>query len=240
MNYNSTLYACGAILLGAIICWSGDFAMQWQPVPEGIPLRTPLAFASGLLLIAGGGALLMRKWEQKAALLLAINYGFWTVVLHGIKVLGNPGVLIEWNGIAEIGFLTCGAVALYASTAPGKAETLRKWARLMAGAFALMFGAVHFHYIDGTASFVPAWIPPNQHFWAYATGAGYIAAGLAMVSGVQARLAATLTAFMMACFVVLLHVPRVIGDPGLRVEWIMLAVASSLTGAAWLVRKYAT
>jgi hypothetical protein len=38
----------------------------------------------------------------------------------------------------------------------------------------------------------------------------------------------------------LLHVPRVIGDPGLRVEWIMLAVASSLTGAAWLVRKYAT
>ena len=45
MNYNSTLYACGAILLGAIICWFGDFAMQWQPVPEGIPLRTPLAYA---------------------------------------------------------------------------------------------------------------------------------------------------------------------------------------------------
>ena len=42
---------------------------------------------------------------------------------------------------------------------------------------------------------------------------------------------------MMACFVVLLHVPRVIGDPGLHVEWIMLAVSSSLTGAAWLVQK---
>ena len=62
----------------------------------------------------------------------------------------------------------------------------------------------------------------------------------ALVSGVQARLAATLTTFMMACFVVLLHLPRVIANPELRVEWIMLAVSSSLTGAAWLVRKYST
>jgi len=240
MNYNSALYACGAILLGAITFCFGDFAMQWQPVPVGIPLRVPLAYVSGVLLIGGGVALLWHKWERPGALLFAWMYGFWTVVLHGIKVLGNPGTLIEWNGIAEIGFLTCGAVALLASTSPRAAETLRKWSRRVAGACALMFGAVHFHYVDGTASFVPAWIPPSQHFWAYATGAGYIAAGLALVSGVQARLAATMTAFMMGCFVVLLHVPRVLGSPELHAEWIMLAVSSSLTGAAWLVRKYAT
>jgi len=60
------------------------------------------------------------------------------------------------------------------------------------------------------------------------------------VSGVQARLAATLTAAMMATFVVLLHLPRVIGSPTSQFEWTMLAVASSLTGAALLVRKYTT
>src|SRR4030095_2050674 len=118
MNFNSALYALGTILLGVIICWSGDFAMQWQPVPEWIPLRAPLAYLSGVLLIAAGGALFWSRWERKAALLLAVNFGFWTVVLHGWRVLGTPGVLIEWNGIAEIGFLTCGAVALYASTGP--------------------------------------------------------------------------------------------------------------------------
>jgi uncharacterized membrane protein len=240
VNPNTVLYGLGAILLGAIICWSGDFAMQWQPVPGGFPLRKPLAILSGMLLIAGGFGLLVRRFERQAALLFAVNYAFWTVVLHGAKVLGNPGVLIEWNGIAEIGFLTCGAVALYSSTGPRNAETLRRWARMLAGAFALMFGAVHFHYLDGTASFVPEWIPPNRHFWAAATGAGYLAAGLALVSGVQARLAATLTCFMMGCFVVLLHLPRVIADPELRVEWIMLAVASSLTGGAWLIRRYST
>ena len=240
MNKNSVLFALATILLGVIICWSGDFAMQWQPVPDGFPLRMPLAILSGVLLIFGGAGLFLPRWQRQSALLLALNYAFWTVVLHGWRVLGDPGVLIEWNGIAEIGFVTCGAVALYASSGPSHGDTLRKWARLMAGTFALTFGAVHFHYLDATASFVPAWIPPNTHFWAAACGAGYLAAGLALLSGVQARLAATLTCLMMASFVVLLHLPRVIAHPEVRVEWIMIAVASSLTGAAWLVRKYAT
>jgi hypothetical protein len=32
----------------------------------------------------------------------------------------------------------------------------------------------------------------------------------------------------------------VIAAPDQHAEWIMLAVASTFTGAAWLVRKYAT
>ena len=84
---------------------------------------------------------------------------------------------------------------------------------------------------------VPAWIP-YKLFWAYATGAGHLAAGLAFVSGIQARLAATCLAGMMGSFVVLLHIPRVIAAPDQHVEWIMLAVSSALTGSAWLLRKY--
>ena len=45
---------------------------------------------------------------------------------------------------------------------------------------------------------------------------------------------------MMGSFVVLLHLPRVIAAPDQHVEWIMLGVSSMLTGAALLVRKYAT
>ena len=112
MNINSALYAAGSILLGVISIYFGDFAMQWQAVPAAVP-RGALVWLSGALLIGGGAALLTRRWERAGALFFACLYGFWVVVFHGTRVAGNPGVLIEWNGIAEIGFITCGALALY-------------------------------------------------------------------------------------------------------------------------------
>ncbi len=95
-------------------------------------------------------------------------------------------------------------------------------------------------YIDFTATMVPAWIPPSQVFWAWATGAGHLAADIALVTGLHSRLAATCLAAMMGSSVLLLHLPRVIGAPETHVEWIMLGVSSMLAGAAWLVRKHAT
>ena len=132
------------------------------------------------------------------------------------------------------------AVALVSSTAGALRKTLSRIARIVAGLSACVFGFAHFNYIDFTASMVPAWIPPNGVFWAWATGAGHLAAGLSLVSGIRARLAATLLAGMMASFVVLLHLPRVVAAPDQHVEWIMLGVSSMLAGAAWLLRKYAT
>ncbi|MBC8027083.1 MAG: hypothetical protein H7Y89_13905, partial [Steroidobacteraceae bacterium] len=64
MNPNNALYAFGAILLGVVGIAFHDFAMQWQPVPAGFPIRTPLAYVSGFILIAGGAALLSRKGER--------------------------------------------------------------------------------------------------------------------------------------------------------------------------------
>jgi uncharacterized membrane protein YphA (DoxX/SURF4 family) len=240
MNPHAALYAFGAILLGIVTFWFGDFAMQWQPVPKGIGAHQPLVYLSGALLVAGGACLLARKWERAGALLLAVFYGLWVVALHLPIAFASAGHIGTWNGPAEITFMTMGGVALLSSSASSMRSTLALVARVLAGASAIVFGLAHFNYIDFTASFVPSWIPPSQVFWAWATGAGHLAAGLALVSGVQARLAATLLAGMMGAFVVLLHIPRVIGAPDQHVEWIMLAISSSLTGAAWLVRKYAT
>jgi uncharacterized membrane protein YphA (DoxX/SURF4 family) len=240
MNLNSALYALGAILLGAIGIYFHDFAMTWQPVPAGIGARTLLAYCSGALLIVGGAAILSRRGERGGALLLAAFYGFWVLFLHGPIVLAEPGALYKWNGVAEISFLTVGGIALFGMSAAGMRGTLATIVRLIAGACAICFGSTHLVYAKQTADFVPAWIPPNQLFWAYLTGACYIAAGLALLSGIQARLAATLTTAMMATFVILLHIPRVIAQPESQFEWCMLAVSSALTGAAWLVRKYTT
>lgn len=71
MNNNALPYALGAILLGAVGIWFRDFALQWQPVPAGFPLRVPLAYVSGTLLIVGGIAVLDRRYARRGALLLA-------------------------------------------------------------------------------------------------------------------------------------------------------------------------
>jgi uncharacterized membrane protein YphA (DoxX/SURF4 family) len=242
MNKNSALYATGVLLLGLVTLCFGDFAMQWQPVPKGfLPhLHTPLVYVSGALLVAGGAALYTRKWEHAGALLLVVFFGIWVVALHFPVALASAGHIGSWNGPAEATLLTTGALALLSGSAGGLRHTLALIARLLAGVCALVFGLAHFNYIDFTATMVPSWIPPSTVFWAWATGVGHFAAGAALVSGIQARLAATLLAGMMASFVLLVHIPRVIGSPGLHVEWIMLAVSSSLAGATWLVRKYAT
>jgi uncharacterized membrane protein YphA (DoxX/SURF4 family) len=240
MNHNSLLYALGAILLGAVTFYFGGFAMQWQPVPARLTPHLPLVYLSGALLLIGGAAILSRKWERAGALLLSLFYGLWVVALHLPNAFASARHIGAWNGPAEITFMTMGAVALLSASAGQMRHTLALVARLLAGISAIVFGCAHFNCIDFTAGMVPAWIPPSPVFWAWATGAGHLAAGLALVSGIQARLAASLLAGMMACFVLLLHIPRVIHSPAQHIEWIMLAVASSLTGAAWLVRKYAT
>jgi uncharacterized membrane protein YphA (DoxX/SURF4 family) len=238
MNHNTIVYAAGALLLGAVGIWFGDFAMQWQAVPKAIP-PMPWAYVSAAILVAGG-ALILARQERWGALLLAGFFGLWVLAFHLpptlMKAIGSIGA---WNAPAESAFLTAGGLALLAAQLGAAREKLALFARLLAGASALVFGFAHFNYIEFTAGFVPEWIP-FRTFWAWATGVGHALAGLALLSGIRARLAAGCEAAMMASFVVLLHLPRVIQAPDQHVEWIMLGMSTTLTGAALLVRKYAT
>jgi uncharacterized membrane protein YphA (DoxX/SURF4 family) len=238
MNYHALPYALAAILLGGVGIFFGDFAMQWQGVPKSVP-AVPWAYVSGAIL-AVGGALILARREKAAALVLASFYGLWVVAFHLPATLMNAiGSIGAWNAPAEIGFVTAGGLALLAGHLGASRPRVALIARLLAGASAAVFGFAHFNYIDFTASMVPAWLP-FKTFWAWATGAGHLLTGIALLSGVRARLAAGCEAAMMGSFVLLLHLPRVVMAPDQHVEWIMLAMSGALTGAALLVRKYAT
>ena len=240
MNSNALPFALGAILLGVVAIVFRDFALQWQPVPPGFPLRVPLAFVSGSLLIIGGIAILGSQYARQGALLLAAAYALWLLILHGPIVASKPGDFGTWHGVAEVVFMIAGAITLYAAAAGKLSAKFAHGVCIAAGLSALAFGAAHFRYVEFVAALVPSWLPPNQIFWAFATGVGHMAAGLALLSGIKTSLGASLLAIMMALFVLLVHLPRVIATPDEHLEWIMLGVAMSLSGSAWAIRQYDT
>jgi hypothetical protein len=140
MNLNAVVYAIGAILLGAVGIWFGDFAMQWQGVPKSIPL-TPWAYVSGAIL-AISGALILARREKFGALLLASFYGLWVVAFHLPVVLTKAiGSIGAWNPSAESVFLVAGGQALFAAHAGGVRDWLTPAARVLGGASAIVFGS---------------------------------------------------------------------------------------------------
>jgi uncharacterized membrane protein YphA (DoxX/SURF4 family) len=225
MDRTRLVYGLGAV---------GDFALQWQPVPKGIAGREVLAYLSAAALLAGGLATIWKRAAAWGALALGALYGVWVVVLHLPNSLsGKPSDIGAWNAVAEALALSMGGLAGWGiAQRPVWAERATRFF----GLCPVIFGLAHFGYAKFTASMVPGFFPAPL-FWAYLTGACQMAGGLALITGVVPRVAATLLAAMYAVFALTLHLPRVIGAPSERIEWTMLFIALSMTGAAWIVRS---
>jgi uncharacterized membrane protein YphA (DoxX/SURF4 family) len=229
-----TALAASTLGLGALGLIVGDFALQWQPVPETMPARAALAYWTALLLATLGAALLIARFRTVSALCVSATFFLWALVLQGPKIPAAPLEIGAWLGFGEILSIASGALMLAA--AHSAVPAFSRWAglggRLLFGACLPVFGLSHFAYIDFTASMIPAWIPAHV-FFAWFTGACHVAAGLSILSGILARLSSLMFALMVSGFVLLLHVPRVVGDPTSRLEWTMLVMASTITAAAW-------
>lgn len=239
------LFSAGWVALGGLCLILRDFLWQYEPVPTWVP-RLPLAPISALLLVACGVALMFSRTRKVAALVLVADLLVWLVVLQPRVVLQAPAVVFTWLPFFEVGVLLSGALVLLSDPVIGpdvRFLSNGRGTRLAQIVFAVCcfeFAASHIVYGAGTAAFIPDWIP-GRLFLAYFTGVGHLCAGLAILSGVQARLAATLEALMMSIFVLLVHVPSLFlkelpfWAPDHRTIWLALFIATSLSGAAWLI-----
>lgn len=226
--------ALGLGALGALGVASGDFAFQWQPVPPDVPARGTLAIAVGLLEIVATVLLVSARLRTAGAWLAAALLVGWTA-LHVPAVARHPASIADWLGIAETAAMASAALMFAAEQAGSAAAgAIRRGGMVVFGLCAILFGVSHFAYADFTASMIPAWLPQRVAL-AYFTGAAHALAGVAILFGVLRTLAASLEALMMASFVVLVHVPRVLAHPDSRMEWTMLGVAVTLCGSAALV-----
>jgi uncharacterized membrane protein YphA (DoxX/SURF4 family) len=232
------VYGFGVMALALVCLAWGDFDYG-QPVPKDFPARTALAYAAGVFMFIASAAIEWRRTAVWGSAALSAYYALIVVTLmNGRVVLRNFTEFGVYSGAAEQLAIAAGGLIVYAASATidtALAARLTRLGRMTFGVCAVLFGAAHFFYMKLTIPYVPNWLPPTQEFWAYATGVGHIAGGIAILTGVQARLAAILLTLMYGSFTPLVHLPMLLADPSSHFNWSENALNLALTGVAWIV-----
>ncbi len=93
------------------------------------------------------------------------------------------------------------------------------------------FGVMHFMNADKMSGMLPDYMPGDGKIWIYITGAGLIAAALAILINKFKTLACYLLAAMLLIFVFTLHLkPAMEGDAGQLMKDAALAMAAIIIG----------
>jgi uncharacterized membrane protein len=239
-----TAFAVGMIGLGILALVYGDFALVWQPVPDGVPGRMILAYASGVIMLAGGVGLLIEATATWSVRILFPYLIVWAL-LKAPALFAAPKMEAVWLGFGEIAVLMSGGWVLFAKMAdlPDRSSlkmlTSEKSVRIAQIFFAVWLipiGLSHIVYVQATADFVPAWLPYRAG-WAYLTGAGHIAAGLGVLFSVFPRVAAMAEAAMIGVFTLLVWGPAIAAAPHTRLPWTAFFISWAIAAAAWVVAQ---
>ncbi len=238
MVFGWHVYGLGVMALAILCLVYGNFD-PGQPVPKNFPDRTTLAYAAAVFMLVAGAAVEWRRTAAWGAAALTAYYTLIVVILmNGRVVLAHYDKYYTYESLAEQVAIAAGALIVYANYAKidaTLAARLTRVGQLAFGVCALLFGGAHFVYMNLTAPVVPKWLPPSQVFWGYATGVGHMAAGLAILTGVWARLGAILLTAMYVSFALLVWVPMLLVAPGSHENWTESATTLALIGVAWVV-----
>jgi len=240
-SVSHAVFAATLIGLGILGLINGDLAALWQPLPQGMSASGVLVYLCSFVCLACGLGML---WQHTTTLAARTLLGY---LLLWLLVLRMPGLLrsftVEfWYSACQTAVIVSAAWVLYVWFAAdwdkrrlgfATGDSGLHIARVLCGLALIPFGIAHFLYLKQTAVLVPAWLS-SPVGWSYFTGAAYIAAGVALIIGVYAPLAAALVALQMGLITLLVWTPVVIAGPSTS-QWQEAIVSVMLTAGAWVV-----
>jgi len=236
MELGRYVYGAAAIGFGVITLVWREFSI-WQ---QNVPHVAMVVYLVAAVEILGGLAILWKKTARAGAVALACLYLFFALTWVP-RIAMQPGVYDRWGNFFEQFSIVSGALIAYGMLEAGDSERAGGAARIGYYGFGICvisFTLEQAFYLEGTASFVPKWIPPGQMFWAVGTTLAFAGAAIALLSGRVAQLAARLLTAMIAGFGLLVWLPAPFRTPQQITSWAGNAQNTAILGAAWLAAEW--
>ncbi len=213
------LFAIAAASLAVLSFAYGEFAPSVPSLPDWVPEQKIVVHLFALLLVVASVGLCFSRTASPSALTICTYLAIWAAI-DTSPIFSQPLSLGAWYGFCEAMTSLAGAWILYidfrwqkkTSNMPIISKRTVLVAQVLFGLTCIFYGSSHFVYANYTASMVPYWAP-NHLGTAYVTGAGHIAAGIALTIGILPRLAVTLEAIMMSLFGLLVWAPSFFTQP---------------------------
>ena len=235
-------FAVTMIGLGAVGLLHPDFVPLWNPVPTGLPAHELFIYLGALISLTTGIGLLVPRMAAIAARLLLATLFLWLLLFRLPNFLHEPAFDACWSVFPLMVMLAATWVLYVRFAADWDRKHLRfvssngglRIARGLYGLCLIFFGVAHFVDVTDTVSLIPHWLPGHL-FWAYFTGAAFIAAGIATLIGFCARLAVALSAFQLALFLFVVWIPIVAAGSKNPFQWSETILNTALLAGAWVV-----
>jgi hypothetical protein len=243
MNSSLARYLFGLAVLGTGVC-----SLVWRDAPNhailifliGSAAAQAFIYVSAAVQVIAGVAILWHGTVRAGA--IGAGAVFLVIALVAIEpIVRHPLVYTSWGNFFEQLSLLAGALIVYARSGP-TSSGMKRLARIGYYTFAvcvISFALEQAFYLSATASFVPKWIPLGQNFWAIATTVAFGLAAIAMLTGIQARLAAYLNAAMVLGFGVLVWLPVLFVDPHTYSNWSETMETFTIAAIAWMAAETA-
>ena len=234
------VYGVAAIFFAILAVVWQDFN-SWQQIhPLGaFAHREILLYFVAAVQLVGGVAVQLPKTARIGAAALGTMYLAFALLWVPF-IVSHPRIYDSWGNFFEQFSLVSGALIVFAYGNGDRSSKpfVARLGYLGFGVCVVSFTLEQLFYLQGTAQFVPNWIPPGKMFWAVITTVAFALAALALLTGYLSLLAARMLTAMIVGFQFLVWLPAPFADPHKQINWVGNAQNLAIAGAAWMVADF--